>query len=156
MFRWHKFEQALGVGDGRNATVHGVAKIWTWLIELNRAYHAKCQAIWVTSWNQDCWEKYQELEIHRCEMKLSPAILINKKCHSHHWFLISKYEWGLPKLWSRGCCYPHSDCWGAGGIQKARWARKQDWPKIAEVHMKGMSSVSPEAFIFPDIEGWIP
>ena len=24
-----------------------------------RIHHAKCQAGWSTSWNQDCWEKYQ-------------------------------------------------------------------------------------------------
>ena len=28
-------------------------------------------------------------------------------------------------------------------------ARKQDWPQAAEVHMKGMNSVSPEVCIFP-------
>ena len=26
---------------------------------------AKCQAGWLTSWNQDCWEKYQQLQICR-------------------------------------------------------------------------------------------
>ena len=41
-----------------------------------------------------------------CEMKISPAILINRKCHSHQWFLASKCEWELPKLWSCGCCHP--------------------------------------------------
>ena len=41
-----------------------------------------------------------------CEMKISPAILISKKCHSHQWFLASKCEWGLPKLQSTGCCRP--------------------------------------------------
>ena len=40
----------------------------------------------------------------RCEMKIAPAISINKKCHSHQWFLASKWEWGLPKLRSSGCC----------------------------------------------------
>ena len=42
----------------------------------------------------------------QCEMKISPAILINKKCHSHQRFLSSKWEWGLPKLQTRGCCHP--------------------------------------------------
>ena len=27
-----------------------------------------------------------------CEMKISPAILINKKCRSHHRFVASRYE----------------------------------------------------------------
>ena len=26
----------------------------------------KCQAPWITSWNQDCWEKYQQSQIYRC------------------------------------------------------------------------------------------
>ena len=33
-----------------------------------------------------------------CEIKISPAISINKKCHRHQWFLASSCEWGLPKL----------------------------------------------------------
>ena len=41
-----------------------------------------------------------------CEMKISPAILISKKCHSHQRFLVSKCEWELPKLWSSRCCHP--------------------------------------------------
>ena len=27
------------------------------------AHHAKCWAGWVTSWNQDCWKKYQQPQI---------------------------------------------------------------------------------------------
>ena len=41
-------------------------------------------------------------------MKISPAILIKKKCHGHQWFLASNYEWPptmiTPKWWS--CCHP--------------------------------------------------
>ena len=33
-----------------------------------------------------------------CEMKIYPAISINKKCHSHQKLLASKCEWRLPKL----------------------------------------------------------
>ena len=40
-------------------------------------------------------------------MKISPAISINKKCHSHQWFPAFKCEGGLPKLGSSGCCQPH-------------------------------------------------
>ena len=29
-------------------------------------YHVKCWAEWITSWNQDCWEKYQLPQIWRC------------------------------------------------------------------------------------------
>ena len=38
-------------------------------------------------------------------MKISLALLINKECHCHQWFLASKCEWGLPKL--------APDSWGA-------------------------------------------
>ena len=30
---------------------------------LCKVYHAKCWAGWITSWNQDCWEKYQQPQI---------------------------------------------------------------------------------------------
>ena len=39
-------------------------------------------------------------------MSVSPAISINKKCHSHHQFLASKYEWHPPKLSSRDDATP--------------------------------------------------
>ena len=38
-----------------------------------------------------------------CEMKISPAISINKEGHSHQRFLASRCEWGLPKV---PCCQP--------------------------------------------------
>ena len=28
-------------------------------------HHEKCQAGWITSWNQDCWGKYQQFQICR-------------------------------------------------------------------------------------------
>jgi len=46
----------------------------------------------------------------------------------------------------------NSDRRGAGGMQEARRTMKQEWPQIAEVHMKGMNLVSPEACIFPYLE----
>ena len=46
--------------------------------------------------------------------------------------LASKCDWGLPKLWFSKCCQPlQGDCWGAGGMQEARWVRNQGWPLIA-------------------------
>ena len=33
------------------------------LFKLCKVHHVKCQAGWLTSWNQDCWEKYQQLQI---------------------------------------------------------------------------------------------
>ena len=55
-------------------------------------------------------------------MKASPAILINKKCHSQR-FLASKCEWGLPKLWSSSCCFPPQWLLRNWGMQEARWTR---------------------------------
>ena len=35
------------------------------LYNICRVHHAKCQTGWITSWNQDCQEKYQQLQICR-------------------------------------------------------------------------------------------
>ena len=41
-------------------------RLFTLLIYLLcRVHHTKCWARWITSWKQDCWEKYQEPEICR-------------------------------------------------------------------------------------------
>ena len=48
------------------ATIYGVAQSRTWLKRLSsRVHHAKCQAGWITSLIQDCWEKYQQPQICR-------------------------------------------------------------------------------------------
>ena len=83
-------------------------------------------------------------------MKISSAVLINKKCHSHHWFLAFKCERGLPKLQSSGCCHPPGwwlrswgnaeskvskeralapDSWGAYERNKAREPRGLHLPR---------------------------
>ena len=89
---------------------------------------------------QDC-----RFSCYTCKKKLSPAISTNKKCQSHHRFLASKCEWGLPKLWCSGCCHPPWWLLRTWGMQEARWTRKQDWAQATEVLVKGMNSVSPEA-----------
>ena len=62
----------------------------------------------------------------------SPLWNENVSCHiSHQQFLAFKCGGELPKLWPSGAATPHSDCWGAGGTQEARWTRKQCWPQIA-------------------------
>ena len=50
-------------------------KIWNWICQdcilspclfyffAEEGPHVKCWAEWITSWNQDCWEKYQQLQI---------------------------------------------------------------------------------------------
>ena len=83
-----------------------------------------------------------------CEMKISPDILINKKWLNHQQFLASKCEWSLSTL----RVTPHGDGWGTGGMQEAS-EEGSSLAQIAEVHMKGMNSVSPEACTFPYKEG---
>ena len=56
-----------------------------------------------------------------------------------------------PQLQPSSAATPHGDCWEARGMQEARRTRKQDWPQMAEVHMRRMSSVSPETPISPYI-----
>ena len=51
-------------------------------------------------------------------MNISPAILINKKCHSHQRFLDSKYEWELPILWSSRCCHSSMETVELGECKK--------------------------------------
>ena len=38
------------------------------------------------------------------------------------------------------------------GNARSKVNKEQDWPQIAEVHMKGINLVSPEACIFPYTE----
>ena len=43
-----------------------IVYIVTLFIELlGRLHHMRCQAGLITSWNQDCWEKYQQSQINR-------------------------------------------------------------------------------------------
>ena len=54
-------------------------------------------------------------------MKIPPAILINKKCHSYQWYVASKCEWGLLKLRSsRSCCPPPAPRWLLWSWENAR------------------------------------
>ena len=82
-------------------------------------------------------------------MKTSPAISINMKYHSHEQFLASKCEWGLPKLQSSRCCHPHSDCWGTGEMQEARWTRKQDLAPGSWSAYKGNEFREPRGLHLP-------
>ena len=54
------------------------------------------------------WIESHPSKIHMlklCGTKISPVMSINKKYHSHQWFLASKSEWGLPKLQSSWGCH---------------------------------------------------
>ena len=46
----------------RRTTRLYIVTLFIWL--LCRTHLAKCWAAWVTSWNQDCWEKYQQFQIY--------------------------------------------------------------------------------------------
>ena len=41
------------IGKGKHQGCHPVYLTYI------RVYHVKCQAGYITSWSQDCWEKYQ-------------------------------------------------------------------------------------------------
>ena len=60
-----------------------------------------------------------------CEKEISPAILINKTCHSHQWFLAPNMNEGSQNCDPADAATPLGDCWGAGGMQEAGWIRKQ-------------------------------
>ena len=72
------------------------------------------------------------LQIQSCEMKISPAVSTNKKCHNHQRFLPPNVNEGSQNCDPADAAIPLSDCWGARGMQEAaichslRWTRKQD------------------------------
>ena len=53
-----------------------------------------------------------------------------------------KCEWGLPKLQYTTPMVTAEEL--GEWIQEATWTRKQDWPQIAEMPMKGTNSPSPQ------------
>ena len=89
-------------------------------------------------------------------MKISPAISVNKKftAISDFWPPNGKegsQNWdpvdaATPTLW-----LPRS--WGDGG---SKVNKEIGLAQVAEVHMKEMNSVSPEACIFPNTDCSIP
>ena len=54
-------------------------------------------------------------------MKISPAILISRKCHNHHWISGIQMWMRAPKTVIQGMLLPTMVCWGAGVMQEARW-----------------------------------
>ena len=90
-------------------------------------------------------------------MKISPAISISKKCHSHQQFLPAKCEQGLPKLGYSRCCHPHK-------VSLTSWECKKQpsatpygqgnriWPQIAEwreSHLVVSDSLQPHGLYSP-------
>ena len=51
--------------DSKLGKEYDKAIYWLLIWLICRVYHLKCQAGWITSWNQDCWEKYQQPQICR-------------------------------------------------------------------------------------------
>ena len=64
-----------------------------------------------------------------CQMKISPVISINKKCHSHHWFLASNMNEPSQNCHPADAATPNGDCWGDGGIQGATICHSLRWTK---------------------------
>ena len=60
---------------------------------------------------------------------LSPVILINKKCHSHQWFLAPRCEWGPPNLGCRPCCHPPHWLLRSWGDARSRVSEEAGWPR---------------------------
>ena len=89
-------------------------------------------------------------------MKIFPVISINKKSHSHQWFLASRCEWGLPKLRSSRCYQPIRGSLRSWANARSKVNKEMGLAPEAEMHMKGRDSVSPEACIFPYSECKIP
>ena len=46
--------------------LHSYPLEWNGHLFFGRVHHGKCQAGWITSWNQVCQEKYQQPQICRC------------------------------------------------------------------------------------------
>ena len=76
------------------------------------------------------------------EIKISPAILTNKTCQPSLISGLQKWLRVLKTAIQRVLPSPNSDCWGAEGMQEARWTRKEEGLQTAEVHIKGGNSVS--------------
>ena len=51
------------------------------------------------------------------ETKVSPAVLINKNCHSHQWLLASRCNEGSQTVVQWMLRPRQEDCWGAGRMQ---------------------------------------
>ena len=91
-------------------------------------------------------------DLKNCEVKISPAILINKKINIKQDVTAISGFW--PPNVNEGSphCNPLDSATPeliAEELGECKQQVKQDWPQIAEVHMKEMNSVSPEACIFP-------
>ena len=88
-----------------------------WLI--CRVHHVKCQDGWSTSWNQDCWEKYQLLQIHRWHHSYGRKGRRSKEPLDDR----ERGEWKswlrsqLSKSWDHGIPFSHflANRWGNNG-----------------------------------------
>ena len=82
--------------------------------------------------------------------KMWPAISVNKRCCSHQ-ATTDTYMVGLRELRmeTKGCLPSHcSHPLIVDPEAFPGWIKAEKWPQIAEVHIKGMISVSPDSCIF--------
>ena len=86
-----------------------------------------------------------------CKMKISPAILTNKKCHSHQQFLASQCEWGLPKQRSSGCCHSPLCLLRSWGNARSKVNRDRIGPNSWGAYERNELS-EPRGLIFPYTE----
>lgn len=86
------------------------------------------------------------------EMKNISCHIMNKNAMQPSAISGTKCKWGLPSCDPKRCTPP----WGllrAEEMQEARGTRKQDWPQIVEMYMKGMTSAQRHP---PHQRCWVP
>ena len=98
---------------------------------------------------------------HTCELKMPPLISVNKESQSHQAIHYSAAVLNPEGTQGENTCQlaairlqplPDSGSWGNSGCENTGGR-----PQIAEVHIKGMISVSPDSYIFPYMgKSWIP
>ena len=79
-------------------------------------------------------------------------VLVTRDCSHHGWWAGVPWESSgrkecLPSSSDQTAPTPYSEPWGSSGCENTG-----SWPQIAEIHTKGMISVSPDSCIFPHIE----
>ena len=112
-----------------------------------------------TEWSQSGRERQISYTIWLMRYKILPAILVNKDCHSHQWLQPPRVtSWALKKLRkeTKNTCQLAASrrqpllTVSPEGTQDG--LEQDNGPQRAEVHIKGMISVSLDMCIFPFIE----